>query len=52
MTSRSGGLVGAQRPRHVHVPAAVSSAGEEAVELARMAGLFLIRGRSSCLPRR
>jgi hypothetical protein len=41
MSSRSGGLVGAQRPRHVHVPAAVSSAGEEAVELARMAGLVL-----------
>src|SRR3954465_421045 len=39
--SRSGELSGAQRPRHLHVPDYVSSAGEEAVELARMAGLHL-----------
>jgi hypothetical protein len=39
--SRSGELSGAQSPRHLHVPEYVSSAGEEAVELARMAGLHL-----------
>jgi hypothetical protein len=34
-------LVGAQRPRLLHVPEYVSSTGLEAVELARMAGLEL-----------
>jgi hypothetical protein len=34
-------LVGEQRPRICHVPEYVSSAGEEAVDLAAMAGLYL-----------
>lgn len=41
MTLQHDGLVGAQQPRISRVPEYVSSAGEEAVDLARAAGLHL-----------
>lgn len=41
MSSVRGGGRGEQRPRVCHVPSAVGSAGDEAVELSRLAGLHL-----------
>jgi phage terminase large subunit-like protein len=49
MSSESGALRGEQRPRSLWVPPYVSSAGEEARELAEVAGLILDPWQAFCL---